>query len=162
MAKVNKVNPYYKARNMAMGMEAEMIFVKTMESRGLNVEKTSTKVDMYKHIDYYVDGIGFDVKGNRKRNTIWLELNNTNGDDGWLKGEADYIAFHFPEENLFMFFKTTDLLRFVEENVTDRATSNKEYMKLYTRKDRSDNIIKVTYSDIKHLKHKIIDCVVMH
>ena len=155
----NIVNPYVQARSFRMGFEAEGLFVKTMKSLGLKVEKTPIEIDRTMHIDFIVDGYGFDVKGNRKINSIWLELQNTNGDHGWLKGAADYIAFHFPNQGVFKIFKTPDLLRFVEENVTEIANTNKEYMKMYTRKDRSDIIIKVRYSDIKHLSHKIIKCV---
>jgi len=154
----NKVNPYVQARSFRMGLEAEDLFVKVMESMGLDVEKTSIDIDRKMHIDFIVDGFGFDVKGNRKLNAIWLELQNTNGDHGWLKGAADYIAFHFPEINVFKIFKTPELLEFVEDNVTEKANDNKPYMKMYTRKDRSDIIVKVRYSDIKHLKHKIIKC----
>jgi hypothetical protein len=155
----NIVNPYVRARNLRMGFEAEGIFVRTMKSMGFEVEKTAIEIDRKMHIDFIIDGFGFDVKGNRKLNAIWLELQNTNGDHGWLKGAADYIAFHFPDLNVFKIFKTPELLEFVEQNVTEKASDNKPYMKMYTRKDRSDIITKVRYSDIKHLTHKIIKCV---
>lgn len=130
-----------------------------MESRGHKVVKASRKQDIYEHIDYFVNGKGFDVKGNRSLESIWLELDNVLGKKGWLRGSADYIAFRFNKLNQFMIFSTKDLLNFVTENVKEQGETNGEYMKFYTRRNRKDLIVRVSYDHIKHLKHQIIDCV---
>lgn len=155
-----KMSAYTRARNLAIGIEAEQLFVSTMIERGSEVVKSSRKQDIYDHIDFFVNGYGVDVKANRRLDKIWLELENVQGKDGWLKGKADYIAFHFSDINCFMIFRTEDLLEFVEENVSETTTTPTEYMKWYTRSnwERKDLITKVRYEDIEHLKHTKIYC----
>ena len=157
---MDKVSKGRRAYSWAEGRKAEELFSSVMEGRGNTVEKSSTRVDIKKHIDYYVNGVGFDVKGNRHLDCIWLEIANVRGDDGWLKGEAEYIAFHFPELNEFIIFKRQDLLEWVQQNVTDHTENKKDYLKLYTRKkwDRQDLIVKVRFSDIENLSHTRISC----
>jgi len=141
-----------------IGLDAEELFVKTMESKGHVVEKTSIEVDRKSHIDFYVDGYGFDVKGNRKLNSIWLEIVNVQGNDGWLKGEAHFIAFLFEKLDHFKVFKREDLLYWVANNVHEMTDNNREHLKLYTRPGRQDLIVKVKYEHIRHLPHSVIKC----
>lgn len=139
------------------GMDAEKCFVKTMQDLGCEVTKAPYNVDRYYHIDYFVDGYGVDVKGNRHFETIWLELNNVEGKKGWLKGSADFVAFRFEKITSFIIFRTKDLLNYVLENATETTSDKNDYMKLYTRKNRKDVIVKVTFDHIKHLSHKVIE-----
>ena len=157
---MGKVSSGRRAYSWAEGKRAEGLFVTLMEKRGNDVEKSSSKVDIKQHIDYYVNGVGFDVKGNRHLDCIWLEIANVRGDDGWLKGEAEYIAFHFPELDEFIIFGRQDLLEWVQQNVTEYTDDKKDYLKLYTRKkwDRKDLIVKVRFSDIESLSHTRISC----
>lgn len=158
---MGKVSKYTMARSWANGMEAENLFVKVMKSLGHKVEKATVKQDIYSHIDYFVDGHSVDVKGNRSNDKVWLEVTNVKGCDGWLKGEAEFIAFHFADDDCFKIFYREDLLTFVSENVIETtSTKPPEYMKWYTRSDwdRKDLITKVRYSDIKHLRHSVHSC----
>lgn len=155
---MKKVSQHTMARSWANGLEAERLFVKTVEADGKTVEKVTKKQDIYQHIDYFVDGRGVDVKTLRTLDKIWLEVTNVKGNDGWLNGEAEFIAFHFVDDKTFKIFRREDLLKFVTENVVDTTTTKPpEYMKWYTRSDwdRKDLICKVRYDDIKHLTHKI-------
>jgi len=124
----------------------------------LNYKKSTKKDDWYKHIDCYVNGYGVDVKGNRRLETIWLEYTNVNGNKGWLKGDAMYIAMHITELDKFSIYKRKDLLNFIEKNTKGETTNKNEYFKFYTRKkwNKKDKIVKVKYKDIKHLEIKKI------
>lgn len=129
-----------------------------MEERGHEVVKTSASVDMKKKIDFYVNGVGVDVKGRKSVNSIWLELVNVRGDKGWLEGEADIIAFFLSELNGFSTYKRTDLLRWVRDNITKDTTSSKDYLKWYNRGKwgKKDKIVQVRYDDIKHLEKQLL------
>ena len=121
---------------------------------GMKYVKSSKEDDYFRHIDCYVDGYGVDVKGKKK--DIWLEYTNTKGNKGSLRGEAKYMAMFVKDINCFSMYLREDLLSFVEENVTEFIDNNKEYLKFYTRKrwGKKDLIVKVRYSDIKHLEKK--------
>ena len=129
------------------GDRAEIAFFEAMTRYGYFPIKSKPEQDMYEHIDYFVEGIGFDIKANRHWDCIWLELNNVNGKDGWLKGKAKYIVFELVEWNLFCFFKRQDLLDYCQ-NITEVAKSKHERKKLYTRDGRQDVLVKVSYDDI--------------
>ena len=137
------------------GRKTEDVFHSLMIDRGNTCIKSSKEDDIQKHIDFYVNGIGVDVKGNRHLETIWLEIKNVRGDRGWLEGEAEYIVFDVVELSSFCVFYREDLLLFVS-TITDIASGKNDYMKLYTRNGRSDVLVKVRYSDIEFLeKYKI-------
>jgi len=159
--KTEKISNSRWAYSWGMGREIEDLFKETVSKRGKEVIKSSLEDDKYKHIDFWVDGVGVDVKGNRTLDKIWLEMQNTRGFDGWLKGEAEYIAFHFHDFNHFKVFRRADLLEFVEENVKGTCKTSKPYLKYYNRGkwEQKDLLVKVNYSHIKHLYHFIIKCV---
>ena len=73
MSKVSKGRWTYSFNE---GKKAEQKFVDLMSSRGNIVVKSSRSEDIHKHIDYYVNDIPIDVKGNRHLETIWLEITN--------------------------------------------------------------------------------------
>lgn len=143
------------AYSFQQGKKAEELFQKVMTERGHTCNKSSKYDDIHYHIDFYVNGIGVDVKGNRHLETIWLELNNVKGLDGWLKGKAKYIVFDVVELKSFCFFYKDDLLEYVSD-ITEIAESKKDYKKLYTRENRKDVLVKVRYDDIKHLQTQAI------
>lgn len=140
------------------GDKFESLFMKKVIARGLKFRDGTNEDDWYKHIDCYVNGFGVDVKGNRHLETIWLEYSNVNGNKGWLRGDAKYIAMHISELDSFSIYDRADLLKFVESNVKEKTTDKKEYLKFYTREKwgKKDLITKVKYSDIKHLELKRI------
>lgn len=155
-----KVTAERKAYTKSTGAAYEKLFEKCVLQRGAKVERTSMKVDIEKHIDYYVNGYGVDVKGNRRLDYIFLELVNVKGINGWLRGEADYIAFHFKDLNHFKVFNRVDLLDFVVENVKGITNTSNDFMKYYNRGawGQKDKIVRVHYDHIKHLDHFIINC----
>ena len=140
------------------GKKTEEHFKELMISRGNKCVKSSYNDDLYKHIDFYVNGYGVDVKGKRRLNSIWLEIVNVRGYDGWLKGEADYIVFDFLDLNAYSVFKRKQLLKLVS-NVTETTKSSKDYMKIYGRSEwnQKDKLIKCKFEDIKHLEIQRIE-----
>jgi hypothetical protein len=135
------------------GLATEDHFKSLMLSIGKNCTPASQSQNIYDHIDFFIDGVSLDVKGNRHLNCIWLELTNVNGNHGWLRGKANYIAFDIKELNSFRFFKTKDLLKYCE-NITEKTSDKRDFNKIYTRSHfgRKDEIIKVTYKNISHLE----------
>lgn len=152
------VSKHRLQRCYSQGKYFENLFEQKVNDLGLDFKKSSRKDNIYRHIDCYVDGYGVDVKGNRHLNTIWLEIINVRGNKGWLDGDAMYIAMHIEELDCFCLFYRKDLLQFVTNNVSEKTTKSKDYMKFYTREKwgKQDVIVKVKYDDIKHLEVKRI------
>ena len=148
-----KVSEYRYKYSKKLGDSCEDKFKDLMTSRGHEIYKSSHYDDIYKHIDFYIAGYSFDVKGHRHLECIWLEVTNVNGNNGWLKGEATYIVFDIVELKSFCFFKRKDLLNYVQENISETTESKEEYNKLYTRAKwgKLDVITKVKFDDIKNL-----------
>lgn len=138
------------------GKYFEDLFKKKIISNNYKWTESTKEDDWYRHIDCYVNGYGVDVKGNRHLNTIWLEHTNVNGNKGWLRGEAFYIAMHISELNCFSIYKRIDLLNYINQNVKEESINKHEYLKFYTRKKwgKKDKVVKVKYNDIKHLELK--------
>tara|TARA_R100000353_G_scaffold65121_1_gene50712 strand:+ start:96 stop:587 length:492 start_codon:yes stop_codon:yes gene_type:complete len=141
------------------GKETEKFYESIVKSRGRKVIKSSKEDDMYKHIDYYVDGMSVDVKGNRHLDCIWLETKNVHGNKGWLHGEAEFIIFDIKELYSFCCFKRVDLLEFIKKNVFEYTSIKDEFLKFYSRKkwNRHDEVVKVKYNHIKHLQKGILN-----
>ena len=125
-----KVSDYRYKYSHELGKSCEDKFKDLMTSRGHEIYKSSKYDDIYRHIDFYIAGYSFDVKGHRHLDCIWLELTNVNGNKGWLKGEATYIVFDIVELKSFCFFKRKDLLNYVQENITETTETKDEYNKL--------------------------------
>jgi len=135
------------------GLKAEDVFAKLMKQKGYTWRKANRQEDIFHHIDCYVNNKSVDVKGNRHEDCIWLELTNVNGELGWLKGKAMFIAFDIQELGGFSIYKRSDLLNYCSK-FSERTTNKHDFYKIYTRAKfgRKDEIIKVKYKDIKDLE----------
>ena len=138
------------------GKYFEKLFKEKVLSNNLKWKEATKEEDWYKHIDCYVNGYGVDVKGNRHLETIWLEHTNVNGNKGWLRGDAYYIAMFIMELNCFSIYKRYDLLNYVNKNTKVESNNTLEYLKFYTRRKwgKKDKVVKVKYDYIKHLELK--------
>ena len=138
------------------GKYFEKLFKEKVLSNSLKWKEATKEEDWYKHIDCYVNGYGVDVKGNRHLETIWLEHTNVNGNKGWLRGDAYYIAMFIMELNCFSIYKRYDLLNYVNKNTKGECNNTLEYLKFYTRRKwgKKDKVVKVKYDYIKHLELK--------
>lgn len=133
------------------GINAEQRFKQLVEKAGLNCDASTQKENMVDKIDFFVNNKGVDVKGNKHLSSIWLEIKNVRGNNGWLYGKSDYIAIEVVELSAFCIFETKLLAEFTNQ-FTSVTQSKEDYYKLYTRANRNDVIIKVKYDDIKHLE----------
>lgn len=144
---------------LKQGNDTEQKFIKLMEARGNKVRKASEREDKYMHIDVWVNGDGIDVKGNKRIDYLWLELTNAFGFDGWLLGNAKWIAFDMVDLNEFHIYKREDLYDFVIKNVSEYTDSSKDFMKFYTRIKwgSNDKVVRCRLDDIKHLLIQTLD-----
>ena len=169
-----KLNETVKQFYLSGRLDEDFVMDAVKHTLGGNVKRSSKYDDVYKHIDFWWDSpkkgvIGIDVKGLNKstRNdaeyddTIhWLELQNVQGKDGWLKGEAEYIAFKTNTKIIFVNRKK--LLSFALESIKGKDVvynnPNECYVP-YKRKKwgRDDLSIKVLNSDLEKLADFCID-----
>lgn len=149
---------------MIDGKLAEDIFRERMEAIGREVTLSTTEEDMFEHIDFYVDGVTFDVKGEKKlrrsddnvaSDIVWMEMRNVRGNKGWLCSNVNKIAFY--RNGQFLVFDRNSLLEFIREFVGFTPIGKRpEYRKLYQRKGRKDLLTYVYFSDIQHLVEEVI------
>ena len=125
---------------------------------GYNIKESTIQQDRYSHIDFFINGYGVDAKANRHLDTIWLEITNVNGNNGWLKGKAYYIIFEIVELNCYCVFKRIDLLNYAL-TFKEYTESKDKFYKIYTRKkwNKKDEVIKVKYNEIKKYELKKIN-----
>jgi len=97
----------------------------------------------------------YDVKSLKKLNrsdpdyrddVTWVEGTNVRGDKGWLKGEADYIAFERKSE--WLLIPRHILYDWVLDQIAKINTVGKGLYQIYTRDNRLDKITLIRYEDI--------------
>lgn len=155
----NNINKNRLKISKEIGDKAENLFIEVFskylksKNKKVIIRKSTPYEDKNLHIDYYINGGSFDIKGKRNLDTIWLEKKNINGNNGWLLSEVQYIAFDILELKSFCIFKRIDLFNHIK-NINEYTTNNYEYNKIYTRSKwgKKDELIKVKYDDIKHLE----------
>ncbi len=139
-------------------MTAEKLFKKKMLEEGRIVTDSNRKQNMFGHIDYFVDGEGYDVKGEKRfdrqndddDSTIWIESINVRGEKGWLFGEAKYIAFLIKNE--FWILPRSKLVEYIEKEITcPTLFPIKRYKKWYRRRGLLDAVTYVYPRDIESL-----------
>lgn len=119
------------------GNKAQQEFVEQALRRGYEVIKATKEQDMKEHWDYEIPMGKVDVKGIKrlKRNGdkteyLWIEMRGKYG-DGWLHGEADFIAFQHKKG--FTLVRREELLRLTLRLVKTEFTNEPELYKLYKR-----------------------------
>lgn len=152
-------------RDLAVGEDAETQFVKICEQNKLICKKSEKQEDMFDHFDFRVfkrngEKAWIDrpenatnkktcnyVEVKNKKNLegtdrILIELTNVNGDNGWLYGKANYIAYMNLSGNGF--------------RMIPRYNLQKELEKLLniTRVDSANFIYKDTKQPVKKTKNK--------
>tara|TARA_B100002019_G_C21232593_1_gene580910 strand:- start:141 stop:656 length:516 start_codon:yes stop_codon:yes gene_type:complete len=161
----------YDKRNAAsIGNRAERVFVALANRNNFKVKPSTIYENKIKKVDFFLtkDNItkSFDVKARKKicaydksynDDWTWVEFKNGDGFDGWLYGQADYIAF----EKLDYFIVVDRIsLKIMSEKLIDRK---KEFVKscseakyrIYQRRDQEE-IGLIRTSDIKNIKRKAI------
>ena len=163
-----KLNETVKQFYLNGRLDEDFVMDSVKHTLGGDVTRASKYEDMNLHVDFWWDSpkkgrIGIDVKGMNKSNrkdseyddTIhWLEIQNVNGNDGWLKGKADYIAFKTSDRIIFV--NREKLLNFALEAIKDKEVvydTPKECYVPYKRKKygRDDLTLKALNSDLINL-----------
>ena len=144
------------------GNESVRRFIDACRAIGYETRKSSREEDIFDHIDYWVKRrnykneqieSGVDVKGGNSPECVWIEFKNVNGDNGWMYGEAEFIAFEMPEENGFVVVRRQELADYAELVVEETFVPKAEaYRKLYQRAGRQDVISLLYLDDLKELK----------
>jgi len=169
---------YAKINNdTTKGLLIEDLFIKLVENEGYRCYKASQIENMREHWDVCIikeiNGIKIfervDVKSNKEAHAegyTWVELQNVQGNTGWLYSEyMDVIAFERTE--CFELVRRIDLVKIVEENVKKAELEDGESIiycnknglkdyRIYRRAGRNDRLIKIPFSDFKHLIYKKI------
>jgi len=150
------------------GKEAEEKFLKIFPL----IKKASKYEDIHKHWDVMVeidgDPVKVDVKGIKNddrfdpypnENINWVEIQNSDGNIGWLYGDSDVIAFETDE--YFILVGTLKLRRFLEKKMAYTQDTIKDikpkHVKdpyvFFQRKNRKDILVKVKTIDLMHIKY---------
>jgi hypothetical protein len=156
-------------------IDEEFVMGAVSKTLGGECWRSTRNEDIFKHIDFWWKSpkkgvIGIDVKGLNKSSrgdknfddTIhWLEIQNVRGKNGWLKGEAEYIAFRTLTDIIFI--KREKLLNFALEKIKDKEIvydTPKECYVPYKRLKwgRDDLSLKAFNSDLRNLADFCIDC----
>lgn len=152
----------------ARGGDAENVFIAVAKRKKLDYRKANIK-EQYSHIDWFltIDGreVSFDVKAMKKssrhdsrvRNDIvWVEYQNVSGNDGWLKGKADFIAFE--RENDYVLVRRKELLEYCDERIEKVIVheSSQALYKLYSRDGRKDVISMIRMDDVLYKLKSVI------
>jgi len=81
-----------------------------------------------------------------------VEFKNVKGDNGWMYGKAEYIAFDMPEVGGFVMVRTQELARLCEKIVEPVFVTKQEATrKYYQREGRQDVISRLELQDIQRL-----------
>jgi len=128
---------------------------------GANQLHPTKAQDMLEHWDFKTaNGNRVEVKSAKQKkrgqgtdlSIIFIELIGISGHQGWVYGEADQVAFELNKE--FILVKRTDLIKLVEEKVTDEWADEPTLYKLYKRFDRpKEKVTVLNVEDVLTLKH---------
>lgn len=126
---------------------------------GKQAEIPHEKENIYGHIDFRVDGHGYDVKSRKairrgrkiQDNFQWIEYQNISGNAGWLRGLSHTIAFEL--KHTWMLVNRVKLLEYVRPklNLDDVEILNMDTpvpWQIYKRKDKEDRIFLIPLSEI--------------
>lgn len=147
--------------NQLCGEKAENIFEELAKKRGLKIKKSSFRQQL-SHIDFLITNkenktFFIDVKA-RKRvsrytdsftdELIWIELKNVQGNEGWLYGCADFIAFE--RENDFVIVPRKNLILICDKLITSKIVekSTEALYCRFSRKTRKDELSLIKMQDI--------------
>ena len=146
------------------GQRVEKEFTKLLKQRDPNYQKANRE-DQFRHIDYHTSFGTIDVKAQKKISRsddkeqdelVWVEFNNVQGRDGWLKSAVDIIAFERTDD--FLLVKRNFLLGLAQSlcDLNNKVSNSKDALyKGYQRAGRKDLISIIKMSDIENLPHKV-------
>ena len=153
-----------------MGNAAQERFDEVITSMNGTSTPSTTQEDIHSHIDRYVklddNEFSVDVKsakatrrdGSIVIDEVWVELINVQGNNGWLFGKEDFLAFELKKYN-FLLVPRLLLAKLCKEKIdTNCIVSRPEdaLYKLYSREGRKDMISRIKLDDVINIKHIIL------
>ena len=159
----------FTGQNQISGENAESTFEQIALKKNLKIKKATIKQQL-SHIDFILTDKAnknflIDIKS-RKRisrsaesfsdDLVWIEFKNVAGNQGWLYGASDFIAFE--REMDFIIVPRKSLVLLCERIVSNiRVDKSKDCLyKKYSRKDRKDELSLIKMDDIlKNIKVSI-------
>jgi len=171
-------NKYDSNGSAQMGADAEETFKSLISKYGGECEKANFYQETREHWDFKVSQSELgapkrvDVKAMKKLTRtdmepndeiVWIEFKNVNGNDGWLYGKADYIAFQVKEGFLMinrkrLARKCERLVGFVKEQIHEGIAGNiKDFYRLISRRNRQDVITIIKKADLLKMKHTLLE-----
>lgn len=164
LASVRGGGSYATVATTAMGTSAERRFYNACRYKGYRVRPATSYENRIKHFDFEVGRDWVEVKAMKSPrrgmspdpNMIYVELRNVCGGDGWLYGEADYIAFEQP--NGFLMVRRRELVRLVERMLPrcNRSRVSGVYHTLYSRANRDDLVMVLHKDDLARLESRCL------
>ena len=159
-----KYEDWIGSESWKAGQDSEDAFGEIL--RGTYPEaRKATLQEQYEHKDWICSIGSIDVKALKSKNRgssrqedyIWIEFKNNVGDEGWLYGTQDFVAFE--GHNDYIIVRTQDLRRLCElfcytNKRVDSASA--ALYKGYSRKNRSDLISMIRRSDLLTINHKVL------
>jgi hypothetical protein len=145
-------------KEFTLGKLSELEFSKLFDSVNF-ADKFS---DIYEHWDIKIE-TKIDVKSIKKEsredlsyneNFHWVEIQNVNGEHGWLYGKADYFAFE--TEDYWLIVEKEKLQNFIEMKCDKTIGKTKDPYCFFSRKNRKDIIVKVKTLDLSYISDKIL------
>ena len=140
------------------GAKAEVDFKNSLDGFfGSDLKLTGVDDGQFDHIDFVCElNMKVDVKAIKDPSSIWVELKNIKGYDGWLYGKATHIAFE--RHDHFKVVRRLDLVELVDKLVdkTTMVELPKDCLyKIYQRKkyDRDDMLTKILPSDLDTIQN---------
>lgn len=150
-------------------IEEELFQKCIIKFKGLKCEKSTPKQDRFNHIDFFLsNGMSVDVKAHKRINATdkevsteytWIELDNQNGNLGWVSGWATHIAYSFTTH--YILFNREALKKYVYSKVRNLwdvkikpYSTFPDLYQPYRRGDLKDKIVLVPIADlIKNVPH---------
>lgn len=162
------VNKFDKDEKCAThGYATEEMFEKLAIKNGYKVRK-ATREEQISHVDFILDApewhhIKVDVKARKKTSRrdkkfndkwLWIEFKNVQGNEGWVYGKANFIAFERKED--FIIINRVTLRNWLGRSSVrwDLPTVKNAWeakYRIYTRRGRKDQLTQVKMSDILKL-----------
>ena len=146
-----------------VGYKAEDLFAASALRTYKDLGPATEDENINDHIDFKCSKLGgIDVKAKKQsfdEGLIWIEFKNVAGDNGWLYGRANYIAFEWDDH--FRLVRLIDLQVKVHDLTKKAKYVNHKSKALYNYYDRSkwgnkDLLTQVTAMDIWWITEHVI------
>jgi len=143
------------------------LFIEIAESKGYKIKKPSF-AERKGNVDFILEGqkqgisseVRVDLKKKNGKNAnhwVYIEYENSKGNEGWLYGMSDFIIFETSKE--FIFIARKSLINFLNETqlvrwdlpYVDKPWKSK--YRLFRRPNTSETITQIRVKDLLNIKN---------